>query len=167
MLKIPCQSNFSELLLLIHITSIFSNVSFQYKKSPGKQIFLLNRRFSVKAASGTWRASTCVYVIWKRRMPLVSMPQAALGAHQPGFGPLPDSSGSVSMPQAALGAHQHPRNFRIRNFPQGVSMPQAALGAHQQASSVEEVEQFSFNAASGTWRASTWMGLEFTYRILI
>ena len=58
MLKIPCQSNFSELLLLIHITSIFSNVSFQYKKSPGKQIFLLNRRFSVKAASGTWRAST-------------------------------------------------------------------------------------------------------------
>ena len=68
----------------IYITSIFSNVSLQHKKSPAKQIFLINRRFFFKsrkrhlaringiqdlpchqhggwcfnAASGTWRAST-------------------------------------------------------------------------------------------------------------
>ena len=60
------------------------------------------------------------------------------------------------MPQAALGAHQLALNTRMAQLT-GVSMPQAALGAHQLVIEriISEVHHFRFNAASGTWRAST------------
>ena len=61
---------------------------------------------------------------------LVSMPQAALGAHQL-LRYIIAYTIAVSMPQAALGAHQHPKMFLRINRLNFVSMPQAALGAHQ------------------------------------
>ena len=130
MLKIPYQSNFSELLLLIHITSIFSNVSFQYKKSPGKQIFLLNRRFSVKAASSTWRASTTLVIYG---IPYIGRFNAASGTWRAStlLSSKAYEDDEFQCRKRHLARINH--SLMAAYYAQcEVSMPQAAFAAHQQ-----------------------------------